>query len=440
MDPSVAIQGIVLFVLIVLSSFFSSAETSLTVVSKIKVKSMMEEGNKGAIIVNKVIENSGKMLSAILIGNNIVNIAASSLATTLTLDVFGSKYVAYATGMLTLVVLIFGEITPKTMATLYCEKFAFAYAPIIYGLMCILTPVIFVVNKLTRAVLFVIGIDPDAKKNSYTENEIRTIVEVGHEEGVIETQEKTMINNLFDFGDSQAKDVMIPRIDMTFADVNSTYQEIIDIFRQEKYTRLPVYEDTTDNVVGIINVKDLLLYDSHEDFHVRDILREPYYTYEFKKTSELMEELRKTSNNITIVLDEYGATAGMITLEDLLEEIVGEIRDEYDEDEKDDIVKVSDNEYLIDGITKVDDVNQMVGIKLESEDYDSIGGLIIERLDRLPEKGDEVLIDNARMVVENVDRNRIETVRMYLINTEDENLNNKDSNNKDSKNKNSDNE
>lgn len=419
MDPSVAMQTVVLVVLLLLSGFFSSAETALTTVNKIRLKSLAEEGNKKARTAVKVTDNSAKMLSVILIGNNIVNISASSLATTLTVQVFGNAYVAYATGLLTLFVLIFGEIAPKTMANVNAEKMALRYAPIIYGMMWLFTPIIYVVNILTSAVLFVLGVDPNAKKNAYTENEIRTIVEESHEGGEIEAQEKKMINNLFDFGDSQAKDVMIPRIDMTFAEVNNTYQEIIDIFRAEKYTRLPVYEDTTDNVIGIINVKDLLLYDSYEDFHIRDILREPYYTYEYKKTSELMEELRKTANNITIVLDEYGATAGMITLEDLLEEIVGEIRDEYDEDEKDEIQMVDENSYLIKGVTKVDDVNEAIGTSLESEDYDSIGGLIIEALDRLPEEDDEVIVGNVKMTVEEIERNRIETVRVHLMEPEE---------------------
>ena len=325
-DPSV-LQCIILIILLILSAFFSSAETALTTVNKIRLRSMMEEGNKRAGTVIKITDNSGKMLSAILIGNNIVNLTASSLSTTLTQTLFGNQYIAYATGILTLVVLIFGEITPKTISTLYAEKISLVYAPVISFFMWILTPFIWIINNLSLIVLKLIHVNPNNKAAAITENELRTIVEVSHEEGVIETEEKKMITNVFDFGDSQARDVMIPRIDMTFANIDNTYNEIIEIFRAEKYTRLPVYEDTTDNVIGIINVKDLLLYDSHEDFNVRDILREPYYAYEFKKTSELMEELKKTSNNITIVLDEYGSTVGMITLEDLLEEIVGEIRD-----------------------------------------------------------------------------------------------------------------
>ncbi len=418
-DPRV-IQFIVLFILIFLSAFFSSAETALTTVNKIRIRSMMEEGNKRARTVNDITEDSGKMLSAVLIGNNIVNLTASSLSTTLTQDIFGNKYIAYATGILTLLILIFGEITPKTLATIHSEKLALSYAPFIKLLMWILTPAIWFVNALSMLVLKLMRVDPSNKGASITENELRTIVEVSHEEGVIETEEKRMITNLFDFGDSQARDVMIPRIDMTFADINSTYQEIIDIFRAEKYTRLPVYEDTTDNVVGIINVKDLLLYDNHEDFNVRDILREPYYAYEFKKTSELMEELKKTSNNITIVLDEYGSTVGMITLEDLLEEIVGEIRDEYDEDEKDLIEKINDNEYVIAGMTKLDDFNELAGTHLQSDEYDSVGGFIIELLDRLPECGDKVTLPGLEMTVDKIDKNRIESVHVIL--TPDEEL------------------
>lgn len=418
-DPS-GLQLICLIILLFLSAFFSSAETALVTVNKIRMRSLMEEGNKRAKTVTRITDDSGKMLSAILIGNNIVNISASSLATTLTADVFGNQYIAYATGLLTLLVLIFGEVTPKTLATIHADKIALQYAPVISFLMWVLTPVIWIVNTLSKGVLAILRVDPNQKGAAITENELRTIVEVSHEEGVIESEEKKMINNVFDFGDSQARDVMIPRIDMTFADINSSYAEIIEIFRKEKYTRLPVYEGTTDNVVGIINVKDLLLYDSHDEFQVKDILREPYYAYEFKKTSELMEELKKTANNITIVLDEYGSTVGMITLEDLLEEIVGEIRDEYDEDEKDPIEKISDQEYVLAGMTKVDDFNEVIGTHLESEDYDSVGGLVIELLDRLPEEGDRLELPGLDILVEKVDKNRIESLRVFLHSEDEE--------------------
>ena len=414
MDSSDAIQLLTLVLLLGLSAFFSSSETALTTVNRFRIRNLAEAGDKRAIILTKVTENQGKMLSAILIGNNIVNISASSLATTLAIEVWGNKMVGVATGILTLLILVFGEITPKTLSTLSAESISLRCAKIIYVIMVVLTPIIFIVNQLSLAVLMLLRIDPHKKREAITEDELRTIVEVSHEVGVIESEEKKMINNVFDFGDSLAKDIMVPRIDMTFVNVDATYDELIDIFREEKYTRIPVYEDTTDNVIGIINMKDLLLVDTNEAFSIRSFLREPLYTYEYKKTAELMIEMRQTFNNIVIVLDEYGATAGLITLEDMLEEIVGEIRDEYDEDEEESLVQVKEREYLVEGSMKLDDLNDRLNLNLESEDYDSLGGLVIGLLDHLPDEGEEVVYEKIRLVVETVDKNRIDRIRMYL--------------------------
>lgn len=415
MDSGQALQILIVIGLLALSAFFSSSETAMMSVNKIRVRNLAEAGLTKAQILTKVLDNQPKMLSAILIGNNIVNISASSLMTVIVTHAFGDKYVGLATGFLTLLVLIFGEITPKTSATLYSETMALRFAKPIYIIMQVLTPVIFIVDKLSLGVLRLLHIDPNKKQEAITEDELRTIVEVSHEEGVIESDEKKMIYNVFDFGDSVAKDIMVPRIDMTFIDVNASYEEVIEVFRQEKYTRYPVYEDTTDNVIGIINIKDLILIEHEKTFCLRDYLREPLYTYEFKKTAELMVELRKTQNNIAIVLDEYGATAGLITLEDMLEEIVGEIRDEYDEDEEDLIVKLGPKEYVVEAAMKLDDLNDQLGLRLESEDYDSIGGFIIGLLDHLPEEGEEVTCENIRLVVDAVERNRIDKIHLYLL-------------------------
>ena len=416
MDSSVPIQAVTILLLVLLSAFFSSAETSMTAANRIRIRSLAEQGNKRAVTLEKVISNSGKMLSTILIGNNIVNIAASSLATTFTIKVFGSIYIGVATGIMTLLVLLFGEITPKTIATLKADELALAYARPIYALMTVLTPVIYVVGKLANGILFVLRIDPNAKKNTITEHELRSMVNVGQENGVIEREEKQMIYNVFDFGDSAAKDVMIPRIDMTFIDVDSTYQELMDIFKEDMHTRFPVYEDNTDNVIGIINIKDLLLYPENEEFSIRKILREPYFTYEYKRTTDLMMDMRKASVNLAIVLDEYGSTAGLVTLEDLLEEIVGEIRDEYDEDEEEPIREIQPGrEYQVLGSAKLTDLNDALGTKLESEDYDSVGGYIIEQLDCLPREGESVTLeDGMRLVVDELDKNRIELVHIWL--------------------------
>ena len=411
---SVGIRLVLVILLLSLSGFFSSAETALTTVSKMRIRTLAEAGDKKAITLMKGIENPGKMLSMILVGNNIVNLSASSMMTTLTMELFGSKAVGVATGVLTLLILVFGEITPKTMATLNAERLSLAYAGIVYWLMRLLTPVIFLVNKLSTAVMFLLRVDPNKKPDAITEDELRTIVEVSHEEGVIESEEKKMINNVFDFGDAVARDVMVPRIDMVMVDVNATYKELIELFRKERFTRIPVYENSTDNVIGIINVKDFLLYDNAQKFSLRDLLRQPLYTYEYKKTAELMVEMRKTSNNIIIVLDEYGATAGLITLEDMLEEIVGDIRDEYDEDEEDEVKEIAPNEYLVSGSAKLDDLNDRLDLELESEDYDSIGGLVIGLLEHLPEEGEAVDCGNIRLVVEHVEKNRIDKIRLFI--------------------------
>ncbi|MCI9228266.1 MAG: HlyC/CorC family transporter [Dorea sp.] len=414
MDSSDVTQLIILFVLLMLSAFFSSAETALTTVNRIRLRTLAEEGSKRAETVLAITDDSGKMLSAILIGNNIVNLSAASLTTTLAYS-FGGSMVAIASGILTVLILLFGEITPKTMATIHSERMSLIYAPVISIFMKIMTPVIFIINGLSIGVLFLLRVDPNAKNNTMTENELRTIVDVSHEDGVIESDERQMINNVFDLGDARAKDVMVPRVHVTFADIDSTYEELIEIFREDKYTRLPVFKDTTDNVVGTINMKDLLLYDNTNGFHIRDILREAYFTYEYKSISELLVEMRQASFNIAIVLDEYGETAGLITLEDILEEIVGEIHDEYDENEEDFIQEIDEREYIVEGSTNLDDLNDRLELDLRSEEYDSLGGFIIERLDRLPEEGDRIdTEDGIHMVVEKLDKNRIELVHLYL--------------------------
>ena len=422
MDSGIIFQAVAIVILIALSFFFSSAETAMTTVNKIRIQSLSEQGDKRAIILEKVISDAPKMLSAVLIGNNIVNMSVSSLMTTLTIKVLGNAYVGIATGILTLLILIFGEITPKNMATIHAEKLSLAYARIIYGLMFILTPVVFIVNKITTGVLILFHVDPNAKTNAMTEHELRTLVNVGEKDGIIENEEKQMIYNVFDFGDSTAKDVMIPRIDMTFVDINCTYDELMAIFSEDMHTRFPVYEDNTDNVIGIINMKDLLIYPKEKPFAIRNILREPYFTYEYKATADLMIEMRKASVNLAIVLDEYGATAGLVTLEDLLEEIVGEIRDEYDENEVEDIKEIQPGrEYAVQGSAKLDDINDTLHIHLESKDYDSIGGYIIEQLDCLPKDGQSVTLESGiRLVVDRIDKNRIELVHIWLPEKEPE--------------------
>lgn len=412
MDTDGVIQLFALLILVCLSAFFSSAETSLSTVNRVRLKTLAEEGNKRAQTALHVLDKYGKMLSAILIGNNVVNLSASALATTLAIKI--NLAVGIATGVLTVVILLFGEILPKNMAMVYSEKLALAYAGIVALVMKVLTPVIFVVDKLSQGLMKLLHIDA-GKKQAMTENELRTYVEVSHEDGVIESEEREMIYNVFDFSDAVAKDIMIPRIDMAVVSEEADYDEVMKLFQDCMYTRIPVYHEDKDNIIGLINIKDFILVKDKAHFRIQDIRRQAYYTYEYKKTADLLMEMREKRANVAFVLNEYGATVGMITMEDLLEEIVGEIRDEYDEDEEELIQAAGERAYLVEGSMKLSDINDALGTDLESEDYDSIGGLIIENLDRLPEDGETIeTASGITLQVKGVNQNRIVKVLMTL--------------------------
>lgn len=414
MDSETGTQIIVLIILLLLSGFFSSAETSLVAVSKIRMRTLSEEGNARAKMVLDIYNNQAKMLSAILIGNNLVNTFAASITATIAYN-FGGAAVSVATFLITLLILIFGEITPKTLAADHAEKMALTYAPIVKVLMFVLTPVIFLINLFSKSILKILGVNKNGSNPSMTESELRTIVDVSHEEGVIEEDEKDMINNVFDLGDAKAKEVMVPRVRVIMADIDSSYEDLIEIFREEQFTRIPIYKDSIDNIVGLVNMKDLLLYRDFEHFKIEDILRKPYFTYENKPVSELLLEMKNAAFNLAIVMDEYGEMAGIITLEDIIEEIVGDVHDEYDVHEENNILKIDDKTYEVKGFISLHDLNDALDLDLDSEDFDSIGGFVIDKLGRLPEVNDEILLeDGTRLQVKSIEKNRIEDICLRL--------------------------
>lgn len=417
MDSDLWIQILELIVLLALSGFFSSAETSMVSVSKIRLRTLEEEGDKKAALALKILENQSKMLSAILIGNNLVNTSAASIASLIAYS-FGGAAVSIATFIITFLILVFGEITPKTWATINADKLAIAYAPAVSLLMKILTPVIWFVNLFSSAILKLMGIKDSDKNQSMTESELRTIVDVSHEEGVIEEDEKDMINKVFDLGDAKAKEVMVPRVHVVMAEENSTYKDLLAIFREEKFTRIPIYKEKIDNIVGIVNMKDLLMYDDFSHFDMQKILRKPKFTYENKKVSELLMEMKESTFNLAIVMDEYGEFSGIVTLEDIIEEIVGDVQDEYDAHEEENIVKLNNQTYDVKGYLSLHDLNDYLDLDLDSEDFDSIGGLVIDTLGRLPQTNDETILPNGiRIKVLKVEKNRIESVRLILPDT-----------------------
>lgn len=415
MDPSDAISIIMLIVLIVLSGFFSSSETAVTAANKIKIRGYAKEGNKKAETVQKLTDNQRKFLNMVLICNNVVNISATALLTTL-VSSLGGVYVTIATAIMTVVIIIFGEILPKTMANMNPEKMAMRYSSALSFLMTVLTPVIAVMNAITSAILFLIGKKNATADDQITEDELRNYVEASHEEGVIENDEKQMIDNVVDFGDSIAKDVMVPRMDMSIVSDDITYEELLRAFSEDKFSRLPVYHETQDNITGIVYLKDIAFYrGSNSQFELKRYLRPAHFTYEFKKTSELMREMRKASVSMCIVLDEYGSVSGLICLEDLLEEIVGEIRDEYDTDEVDDIIKLNDYEFMVQGSTRLEDFNEAFGTDYNSEDYDSIAGQVIDLFEHIPSKGEMITDGGLSFTIAAVDHRRIEKIRVRIL-------------------------
>ena len=412
MDPA-NLQIIILVVLIVLSAFFSMSETALTSISKIRLRTMIDENVKNAKLIQSVLEEPGKLLSAILIGNNLVNIGASSLATAIIVDKYGSKGVGIATAVLTIVILIFGEITPKTFATKNAEKISLFVIKAIKFCMIIFTPFIFILNIITGFILRLLGVKKDEKTPIITESELITMVNVSHEEGVLEIDEREMINNVVYFANSDAEDVMVPRTDIIAINVDATQEELTALFKEETCSRMPVYDETIDNIIGIISLKDLLFVDKSKDFNIRDYMRDPFFTYESKCLKELFAEMRINRIPMAIILDEYGGTSGIVTLEDMLEEIVGDLADEYDEHDEE-IKLVRDNEYIIEGTTKIEDVNEILGTNFKSEDFDSIGGFIIETFGKFPDKGDSIKIDNVKFIIEEIEKNRIEKLRCLI--------------------------
>jgi len=427
-EVDLIIKIVILVILLLLSAFFSSAETALTTVNLMKMRHLAEEGNKSAATVIKVTDNKPKMLSAILIGNNIVNLSASSLATTVAIHVWGSYGAGLATGILTFLILIFGEIMPKTMATIKANRMAMRYAGIIWVLMVVLTPIIVVVNVLSNGVLRIFGVDPKKDYDQMTEEELRTIVDVSHESGVIEGDERKIIHNLFDFSDATAKEIMIPRIDMTMANVNWSYDRLLEGYSEHKYTRIPVYENEVDNIIGFVNMKDFLIDENRENFKMRSFLRDVHFTYEKKNTAELFDEMRSNSFGITIVIDEYGAVAGMITLEDLLEELVGEIRDEFDTYEEDDIIETGENEYDVLGSANLEDLCNEIPLGVSSDDYDTIGGYVVGEFDHFPNLDEKVITEDFHQItVTGVEKNRVTKVHIKLnIPESDSDENNED--------------
>ncbi len=406
------LSSIIFIVLVALSGFFSGSETALMSVNKIRIRELANEGDKKAEIVDRLLADHTRLLATILIGNNLVNIAASAIATSLAIEVFGSSGVGIATGIVTLIILIFGEITPKSIGNRRAVKYSKLVAPVLFWMERLLSPLISLFVIVIR--LFV-GEGNLLSTSFLSEEEIRRFVNVSEEEGVIKRTERKMINSIFEFDDTTVREVMVPRIDMVGVEEKATIRQLVKLAVDKGHSRIPVFQESIDRITGIIYVKDLLqlLIDNEdEDIVVKEYMRSAYFIPESKKINELLTEMRKRKVHISIVLDEYGGTAGLITIEDLLEEIVGDIQDEYDLEPKQ-IEYLNEHELLLDARINIDELNEILPEPiLDEENYETISGFILYQLGHLPKEGEKLEIDNFTIQVDKILENRLEKIKI----------------------------
>ncbi len=403
---------ILLVLLVFMSAFFSSSETALINMSKIRLKHLVKEKVKNADKLEKLYEDSNKLIGAILIGNNIVNVATSSIATIITTSRFSNAGLGISVGLTTLVILIFGEITPKNLALKNSESISLFVAPIILFLVRIFTPILFILNSISNLLSSLLGQRNDDKKPTITQDELKTIVDVSNQEGVLETDETEMIQNIFEFKDLTVDDIMIQRRDIVAISADMSYDEIIDVFKNKQLSRLPIYEDTIDDIIGVLYAKDLFFTEqSKEDFDIKAVMREPVFVNEFVKISDFFKKMQQVKTHIAIVLDEYGGVAGIVTMEDLVESIVGDIYDEYDQQDEE-VRKLKENIYVINGNSKLTEIQDLLQVELVSKDYESLGGYLMDKMGKIPTQGDIYEDENFKFIISSMDKNRINKVKV----------------------------
>lgn len=415
MGTTLGMQITILVALLFFSAFFSMSETALMSMSKIRLRHLVENHVKHAKLTQDLLDHPNQLLGTILVGNNLVNIAASAIATSIAIYFWNNKGVGIATFLMTLLILIFGEITPKNIAIDYTEEIVLFIAPIMSVFVKIFSPVVWILTNFTNGLLHLFGLNKQEKKPLITEEELKTIVEVSSQEGVLESDEKEIIDNIFEYSDMRVKDIMIQRMDIVAVDVSATYEEVVEAFGEKQFSRIPVYEDTIDNIVGVLYAKDLFFIpvEKIKQFDIKKYMREPFYTYEFIKISDFFRRMQGDRIHIAIVLDEYGGVAGIITMEDIIESILGDINDEYDPQDEEDIVCIKEGEYLVNGSVRLEDLNEEIGTHFESEDFESIGGFVLGILGRIPRTGEIINYESIRFVIEKVDKSRIMKIRLF---------------------------
>ena len=399
---------------IILSAFFSSSEVALISITRAKVRTLVNEGKKGSGTLSSLKETPNRFLIAILIGNNIVNVAAAAIATAVTISIFGDIGVGIATGVVVIILLIFGEIGPKIYAARHTEKLALAVSKPVLLLSRILSPIIWGIEKITGR----FGASAAVGETMVTEEEIKEWIEVGKEEGTIEQEEREMLYSVLEFGDTLTREIMTPRVDVALIEDARTLDEAMQLFNETGFSRIPVYHDSVDNIIGILNIKDVFstVFSGNRNIAIRELMYDPFFVPETKKIDELLKELQVRKVQIAIVLDEYGSFVGIVTVEDILEELVGDILDEFDREEPE-IQKIAEGTYLVDAKIWVDDLNDELDVSLPvHESYETIGGLLIDRLGHIPHPGESVHIPESHvsLVVMQMLSRRVVKIKLIL--------------------------
>ena len=406
-------------ILFLLSAFFSGAETSITATGTGKLRTLQEQGKYKFLnsTFQWLIDDTQEALTVCLIANNVVNISASALASSVVLNLFGSSALVFVVPVMTVLIVILGEILPKSAAMVYSENVLIFASPILRILAFLISPIAWAMKKCVTGIGFLLHIDLGTQQVFVTRDEIEQVVKIGEESGALEASERRMIDGIIDFDETKVHEIMVPRTDMIFLEADDTLADAVKLFIEEGHSRIPVYEESPDNIIGILYVKDTLknLLDSNLNCDVRNLLRKPIFVPETIRTAELLENMRREHIHIAIIVDEYGGVAGLVTMEDILEQIVGEIQDEYDQ-ETPEIQKLDDGSYLVQGVISLENLSEELGTEFESEDAESLGGLVLTLSGSFPEEGEIFEYNGWQIKVEGLEDHRITMLKLIPMN------------------------
>lgn len=393
---------------------FSATESAFLSINKLRLRVLRGKKNKKALRTGSLLDSKTKLLNTILLGNNLVNVGLTALLTAIALEMYDERGVEIAAIFSTVVLLLFGEITPKTIASSYPEKIAFAVAPFISFLTKLFAPVVSFLGKISELIARLFGVNTASKSVSFTEEDIKTFIDAGEEEGVIEQNEKKMLRQVFKFTDLTAKEIMVPRTEIVAIPLESTYQEILDLAENTSFSRFPVYKDGIDDICGFVYLKDMLFFDDVESFSVKKVMRPPLFILENRRISSIRKIFKENKQSIAIIVDEYSGTSGLVTIENLTREIFGSAGKEQSLDKDEKLTEISEDSFIVDGSMRLVELSEKLGIELKSEFYDTVGGFITEKLGDMPQAGSEVKFDFGKMTVQTLDGHRVESVLVSL--------------------------